>query len=155
MGTRAIITFIDNDNDNPNFNVYQHWDGDPTGVLPLLGRACAKAWALNRFEADEFAAAFVATAKTGEGNIRLLPAGRWEDVAPADVEYCYTVIQCNSGHVLVRCQSVDYQGKAWGAAKWKVTGSADVGLKELRAAFCPGYTEPQPTPATLIALTLR
>lgn len=68
MGTRAVITFIDEDN---TFHVYQHWDGDPETVLAYIEEAKRFAWTLPRFEADEFAAAYVRNCKGGEGNIRL------------------------------------------------------------------------------------
>src|SRR6185503_19184671 len=68
MGTRCIMTFADNDSE---FYVYKHWEGDPETINELIEAAKSKAWPLPRFEADEFAAAFVAVAKTGEGDVRI------------------------------------------------------------------------------------
>lgn len=85
MGTRAVITFIDEDN---TFHVYQHWDGDPTSILHSIECAKAFAWALPRFEADEFAAAFIAANKQkGGGDIRLTHT--YED--HGDLSYRYEV----------------------------------------------------------------
>ena len=41
------------------YSVYSHYDCYPEGAAEQLRRALEKAWPLPRFEADEFAAAFV------------------------------------------------------------------------------------------------
>jgi len=70
MSTHAIFTFID---DNGSFHVYKHWDGYPTEAIKDIRRAMKFAWDLPRFEADDFAAAFVAAnKKVGGGDIRLI-----------------------------------------------------------------------------------
>lgn len=71
MGTRAVITF--RDEDGSKFHVYKHWDGDPTEIVPAILKTIEKklAWPLPRFEADEFAAAFIAANKDGSGDIRI------------------------------------------------------------------------------------
>lgn len=61
MSTRAIFTFIDG---NEKHHVYKHSDGYPKGAAQALTAALAYAWQLPRFEADEFAAAFVAANKS-------------------------------------------------------------------------------------------
>lgn len=70
MGTRAVITFID---EFGRHSVYQHWDGDYETVLDNIRKTIrsGKCWKWPRWEADEFAAAYVATVKTDSGNIRL------------------------------------------------------------------------------------
>jgi len=83
MGTRAVITFKDSFG---KYSVYQHWDGDPDTVVENIKRT-KKHWQMPRFEADEFAAAYVATWKTGEGNVRLSKGPR----AHGDLSYSYTV----------------------------------------------------------------
>ena len=60
MSTRAIYTFKD---DASTIHVYKHHDGYPEGAAQHLESAKAYAWALPRFEADEFAGAFVAACK--------------------------------------------------------------------------------------------
>lgn len=85
MGTRAIITFKDADQ---TIHVYKHWDGNPENILELIDKSKALAWTLPRFEADEFAAAFVATAKTGSGDVRLLSGKAYPDMGQ---EYHYVV----------------------------------------------------------------
>jgi hypothetical protein len=57
MSTRATYTFID---EHDTIHVYKHHDGYPTGALDAIGLAFPYAWTLPRFEADDFAAAFVA-----------------------------------------------------------------------------------------------
>lgn len=85
MGTRAVITFID---ETDTFHVYKHWDGNPENILNCIEEAKKFAWELSRFEADEFAAAFVAANKTrGGGDIRLTHS--YED--HGDLEYRYEV----------------------------------------------------------------
>lgn len=86
MGTRAVITFKD---EFGSVSVYQHWDGDPeTVVANIKGTfAVGKCWRWPRWEADEFAAAYVATNKSGEGNIRLTKGAR----SHGDLSYSYTV----------------------------------------------------------------
>jgi hypothetical protein len=87
MSTRAILTFKDFE-DAP-LHVYQHCDGYPTGIAENLKAVLSggKAWPFPRFEADEFAAAYVATCKTSGGNIRLARTRR----AAGDVAFGYTV----------------------------------------------------------------
>lgn len=61
MSTRAVYTF--KDSDGSAFHVYKHHDGYPTGAAQWLIAAKALAWPLPRYEADDFAAAFVAANK--------------------------------------------------------------------------------------------
>lgn len=60
MSTRAVYSFKDSDG---TYHVYKHHDGYPTGAAQWLARAQTLAWQLPRYEADEFAAAFVAANK--------------------------------------------------------------------------------------------
>lgn len=61
MSTRALFTFKD---ETAAFNVYKHYDGNPSGAARVIRHAIDYfAWPLPRFEADEFAAAFVAAGK--------------------------------------------------------------------------------------------
>ena len=71
MSTRAMYEFKDAGGKRI---VYVHHDGYPTGAADKFERTLKSnlAWALPRFEADEFAAAFVAANKTGVGSVRLL-----------------------------------------------------------------------------------
>lgn len=89
MATRAIVTF--KDNYGSTFHVYKHYDGYPTGMAEVfaeLGNS-GKCWSLPRFEADEFAAGFIAVAKKDQGGVRLSPTR----THAADVAYGYTVYQ--------------------------------------------------------------
>lgn len=84
MSTRAVFSFKDQDG---KFHVYKHHDGYPSGAVEAIGSALKNAWPLPRFEADEFAAAFVAANKTSPGGVRLTggPAKH------GDLEYYYMV----------------------------------------------------------------
>ncbi len=62
MSTRALYTFIDPET-KQSYHVYRHHDGYPSGAAQHIRAALAYAWKLPRFEADEFAAAFVAANK--------------------------------------------------------------------------------------------
>ena len=73
MSTRAVYFFEDK-NDKSYYGVYKHYDGYPQGAASLIEDAKAYAWPLPRWEADEFAAAFVAANKNPKGGeVRLLP----------------------------------------------------------------------------------
>jgi hypothetical protein len=64
MSTRACYRFIDPDPTDPEVvTVYKHSDGYPEGAVCWITKALEHAWPLPRFEADEFAAAFVAANK--------------------------------------------------------------------------------------------
>ncbi len=60
MGTRAVITFKSM---TESFAVYVHTDGVPENIIPALQSAKQYAWPLPRFEAEDFAAAFIAAHK--------------------------------------------------------------------------------------------
>lgn len=76
MSTRAVITFSDKDD---TFHVYKHYDGYPKGVLPHISEAREYSWLSadykfgdpTRFEASDFAAAFVRATKKHGGDVRL------------------------------------------------------------------------------------
>ena len=69
MATRGIITFCDG---NECIPVYQHWDCYPSVIVDQLEAAKEYAWPLPRFEANDFAAAYVAANKPkGGGDIRI------------------------------------------------------------------------------------
>ena len=75
MGTRALYFFEDSDG---VYGAYKHYDGYPSGAMWFIENAKEYAWALDRcpnprFEADDFAAGFVAANKAkGGGEVRLL-----------------------------------------------------------------------------------
>lgn len=87
MSTKGLYTFKDAIG---KYQVYVHWDNMPEEAIVKIKRAMEKAWVFPRFEADEFAAAFVASNKNGEGNVRLLPHNNHE-VGDFDCEYHYTI----------------------------------------------------------------
>jgi hypothetical protein len=96
MSTRAIYTF--SDEDTAPIHVYKHHDGYPyasynrgeAGGLLWIKKAKELAWELPRFEADEFAASFVAANKTESGGCRLITTEHpWEYAS--DAEYWYKI----------------------------------------------------------------
>jgi hypothetical protein len=93
MGTRAIYTFIDR---HQRHTVYKHWDGYPYQACHFIADALALAWPLPRFEADEFAAAFVAANKKIAGDVRLTSSPD-----RLGVTYAYE-IRCLAGRLHVR-----------------------------------------------------
>jgi hypothetical protein len=110
MSTRGLYTFKDNDGD---YTVFKHWDNYPTsstgyGAHLFIANALAYAWQLPRFEADEFAASFIAAnKKAGGGDLRLLPAEAINGDA-LGVEYWYT-IEADGQRLKVSCRDI-YQG---------------------------------------------
>lgn len=97
MSTRCTITFVDSQ-DGTRYHIYQHMDGYPEGehgvVAAIKGAMTSgKAWEMPRFEADEFAAAYIATHKTAGGNIRLCNSPE----RIGDLSYKYVVKQVPGG----------------------------------------------------------
>lgn len=91
MSTRALFTFTD---ERTTVDVYKHSDGYPKGALKAIEKAFDYSWMLPRFEADEFAASFVAANKKPNegsshlgGGIRLMNSN---DI-PGDIEFQYVV----------------------------------------------------------------
>jgi hypothetical protein len=76
MGTRAIYIFED---DHEEVHVYKHYDNYPEGAVDFIENAKEYAWELPRFEADEFAAAFVAANKNRKGGEVRLVNARFKD----------------------------------------------------------------------------
>lgn len=97
MGTRCLVRFKDADN---TFTIYKHWDGCPENMIPLIESAKSRAWELPRFEADEFATAFIAVAKPedGGGDVRLCANN-----ASLGQDYIYTVT-CNNGKLKIELE---------------------------------------------------
>jgi hypothetical protein len=139
MSTRALYTFK-GETAADTWNVYKHCDGYPRGAANVLKTVLDYfAWALPRYEADEFAAAFCAAGKCGwlwnqkfnqadfkdhspggrlhnynGGNVRLMPQGKPLSVALkccADIEYRYEISQANDQELRIRAYSVN----AWEA----------------------------------------
>lgn len=102
MSTRALYTFRDADGD---YTVFKHWDNYPSGAHEFIAKALAYAWELPRFEADEFAASFIAAnKKAGGGDLRLLAP----DATNADalgVEFWYTV-EADGPRLKVTCRDL-------------------------------------------------
>ena len=115
MSTRGIYTFKAF---GETFHVYKHSDNYPTGAQIALAAVMeqGKAWDLPRFEADEFAAGFVAANKDGGGNVRLAKSR----TSACDVAYGYTVAQIKGKKdVQLTVTSIDFwDGKAKETKLW-------------------------------------
>lgn len=96
MSTRGIYIF--KDKDGSAFHVYKHFDNYPLGACEFLVDALKKAWPLPRYEADEFACAFIAANKDCGGGVRLVPHG----VTDMGQDYTY----------IITCPDADVFGKA-------------------------------------------
>ena len=90
MSTRAVYGFKDQ---RDTHHVYVHHDGYPTGAASKFEATLESklAWELPRFEADEFAASFVAANKKSQGGVRLTHGPEQH----GDIEYYYLVSQKN------------------------------------------------------------
>lgn len=112
MSTRAVYTFID---DMGTHHVYKHHDGYPRGAVEWITAALPYAWPLPRFEADDFAAAFVAANKEGVkpgdppmyqgGGVRLTHGYDRH----GDLEYRYE-IRCVDGKLQIKVFDVPGEG---------------------------------------------
>lgn len=105
MGTRAVYTFKEG---KERYHVYKHWDGYPEGAALFFMRAIPYAWGGTRFEAMEFAAAFVAGNKPqGGGDVYFTKSPN----AHGDLEYIYELYQNNLGGLMIKAISVDWDGE--------------------------------------------
>lgn len=133
MSTRGLYSFV---GDGQTYHVYKHSDNYPEGEHGGIGsilRTLSAAWPLPRFEADEFAAAFIAVNKDGPGSVRLLASGAWKDVASSDIEYRYEIFT-KHGQLTVRVFDVqcDFNTDEWTEQKL-FEGTLDKALVKFRA----------------------
>jgi hypothetical protein len=95
MSTRACYRFIPENgpNDFPGVvTVYEHRDGYPKGAAKAIEAALPYAWPLPRFEADEFAAAFVrANKKNADDHARDYETWAAETADPEKKAACFAV----------------------------------------------------------------
>lgn len=84
MSTRATYQFKD---DMSDFTVYKHYDGYPEAAISFIENSKKVAWPLPRFEASDFAAAFIAGNKESGGDVYLTTNRE----AHGDTEYHYII----------------------------------------------------------------
>ncbi len=113
MSTRCVVTF--KQKDESTYHVYKHHDGYPETMLPLIAATLGKAWPLPRYENDDFAAAFVATAKQGGGGVRLTTDYKTH----GDIEFRYEVDQDKNHHLIVKAYQVGAYTPDGLIIKWK------------------------------------
>jgi hypothetical protein len=101
MSTRAIYTFVGNSEEH---HVYLHHDGYPSGAFLAIQNAMSLAWPMPGFEANEFAAAFVAANKTAPGSVRLANTRHYA----SDTAYGYRIYQDAEAGLCVQCCRTHY-----------------------------------------------
>lgn len=117
MGTRAIYKFEDS---NDECFVYKHYDNYPQGSVHFIEAAKEFAWELPRFEADEFASAFVAANKNkAGGEVRLVSHHlKGEDEILESHHWCdYYYVISFDGELQVEIQESKYHKD--GSTTWK------------------------------------
>jgi hypothetical protein len=140
MSTRALYTFK-GENAANTWNVYKHHDGYPTGAAEvLLDTVAHYAWPSPRYEADEFAASFIAAAKSDHflraltadtaeeranalryapkgGGVRMMPQGKPMSVALkhcSDIDYRYEIYRDAKQQLCIA---------AYAVSAWEAPGS--------------------------------
>lgn len=101
MSTSATIEF--EDKETVKASVYSQGDGYPSGIHEALTKALPLAWELPRFEADEFAAAFIAGNKVRQGGFRVI-----KNHKKYGSNYHYHVTLKNGG-LYVTCYKADIE----------------------------------------------
>lgn len=112
MSTRAVFSFVDSltfsaGNDR-SFHVYKHHDGYPSGAAEAIGRAIGRAWNLPRFEAAEFATAFIAGNKLGAGGVYMTEGPEYH----GDLDFRYEV-RCRKGVLEISAFSAGDAADTW------------------------------------------
>lgn len=105
MSTRCNVVVKD---EYQSIQLYKHYDGYPENMLPLIQKSTALAWDLPRFEADDFAAAFVATAKTGSGDVYIDGDHQGQESLHGDIDYLYIVKQGAEGVPMIEVYELHY-----------------------------------------------
>lgn len=125
MSTRAIYTFRDRDGEE--HHVYKHSDGAPKRAVTFIAMAfnSGLAFPLPRFEANEAAAAFVATHKTGPGDVRLCDRPERHP----DIEYHYAITLGDDGRIHVKIETA---GSLSGQERVLFSGRLERALAEYR-----------------------
>ncbi len=126
MSTRCVITVIEGEGaTEERYSIYRHSDGYPEskhGVLADLELALPMAWPLPRFEACDFAAAIVATMKTGGGGIYLTTSA----AAHGDIEYHYEIRQHPTEHAfLIVTVNLPVHDNGYEIVDWKPVKGAN------------------------------
>ena len=110
MGTRAVYTFKD---ENDSFSVYKHYDGYPegqgggTGAYGFIEAAKDFAWELPRFDASEFAAAFIAANKNKAGGDVYMTEG---PQSHCDLSYRYEITRDGKNLIVKTYKAGDWDG---------------------------------------------
>jgi len=101
MGTRAVFTFQD---ERESYSVYKHWDGYEEGACVFIVNAIPYSWGMHRYEACDFAAAFVAANKKAGGDV-YFSKGHQDH---GDLEYFYELMKAPNGQFIIRATNYGY-----------------------------------------------
>jgi hypothetical protein len=96
MGTPAQITFKDA---NDSIRIICNDDGHPETIASRISNSYKVAWPVGRYDATEFAAAFVATNKTRAGGVYIVNKGIYV------ADYRYVVKPDSLGSQLLRVEA--------------------------------------------------
>lgn len=156
MSTRAVYGFVENkDQGGKTHWIYKHHDGYPEGAASHIVKALPFAWTLPRFEADEFAAAFVAGNKDshkardsfGGGGIRTTDGPD----SHGDIEYVYIVFQSEKNNQLcIKAYKADMWSSIsenhffYGRLKDFIAEYGDIDAKGIWNDFGPVSSHPIP-----------
>lgn len=130
------------------FHILIEPQGDPASIAPLCRQACLYAWPLPRFEAGDWAAAFLAAAKPHRlddhlaGGTGIALCGHWWDQGELDFRYEVTAIE---GELVIKTWRRDVTSAAYRLA------FAWAGSLEGFFAFA-GLEPPAPVPRRYLAL---
>ena len=103
MSTRAMYTFKDQ---YDTVHVYKHHDGYPEGGISWIANARNYAWPLPRFEADDFASAFVAANKPKYDPEATYPnAGGGVRLCGNNIKEPWDMSQDSEYHYIVECEN--------------------------------------------------
>ena len=111
MGTRAVYTFKD---EYDSFSVYKHYDGYPSGegggsgAFGFIQDAKQYAWDLPRFEASEFACAFIKANKGDAGGDVYLTRGYEHH---GDLSYRYEITREGKDLVVKTFEAIGWDEK--------------------------------------------
>lgn len=104
MGSKAVFTFTDATGE---YHVSRHYGCKPDAAAHAYAQAVSLALELPEYDAGDMAASFITANRDGVGNMRLIPQGAIEGVAPADIQYHYVLMQAKNGQLILRAYAVD------------------------------------------------
>ena len=90
----ALYSFYDHratENDWPGSHVYMHTGGEPFHAAAWIKASLDFAWTLPRFDAADFASAFIAANRDSGGSVLVTNGTAWRDTLTCPIKYRYEV----------------------------------------------------------------